>query len=250
MSSAARSKSIRHPHLDGSGATLVQSPNSVDSNLSSSAPSYSRRISRRPSRDEIVGAPQLSPPSHSSIQEYNQLLEAAHSNSQAKSYEFAPSRHAPGPPSARVRTPTMDSNSSDIPSNRARVRNSLHKSPPAQRKPPKSPHEPHSPSAFNSYNNNPNGTYNAAPPRPSRANTANLNDIFPQAQSPTNPSTPSRRLSTPQTGADAPFMSDAGDLAYHTESGGTRSRSGTASKQNKKSGGVLSFMSGTLTTLI
>lgn len=188
-------------------------------------------------------------PSRESIQEYNELLAEAnvHAAAAAKYQDpFLPSRAAPPPPLS----PATSSRISQSP----RVRNSLHKTPPARKQstPKNLDSDPFA-------TNSPTMTGTAPPPRPSRANTATLNDIFP-----TQGSLSRNRLSdsfvpppTPNvshdTYSDSPETQSLpqlppvidGPAAVQTSSG-IRSRSGTTATKSKK--GMFNFMSDLLNT--
>ncbi|KAJ3491836.1 hypothetical protein NLI96_g412 [Meripilus lineatus] len=116
---------------------------------------------------------------------------------------FVPSRQAPPPPSSSSNldshTPPSPSRLLPQSSSTQRIRNSLHKPPPARK--PSTPSSHHQLQAtlktidsdpFAANNTMYTGT--APPPRPSRANTANLNDLFP-----TQSNLPRHRLSDPIT---------------------------------------------------
>ena len=182
-------------------------------------------------------------PSRESIQEYNELLaEANYHAAAAASYQdpYVPSRAAPPPP-------LSPSNSNKPPQNTSpRVRNSLHKAPPA-RKPSVAKNIDVDPFAANS----PPMT-GTAPPRPSRANTATLNDIFPtQATlarnrlsdsiiSPNASADPYSDSPETQSIAQLPPIPDTPTTTSQTSSG-IRSRSSTTATKSKK--GMFTFMS-------
>ncbi|KAF8239377.1 STE/STE20/PAKA protein kinase [Tricholoma matsutake] len=212
-------------------------------------------------------------PSRESIQEYNALLAESnlHAAEAAKYATFVPTRQAPAPPqpsSVRSKTPTE----SPPPSSPPRVRNSLQKPNPRNRKhsltsvTPTARITEHDPFAANAasidslgqvVNRNGMANTTSPPPRPSRANTATLNDIFPAPSA-----LAARRLSSPAaapTGAvndDPQFYADPSEALpsgpsseytnssnttpIHTPTLGNRSRSATTVKSKK---GVLGFMS-------
>lgn len=194
-------------------------------------------------------------PSRESIQEYNDLLAEANLHAaQAAHYHdpFVPSRLAPPPPDPQ--SSTVSANSKLTPQGSPRVRNSLHKPPPARKQSLPAP-ATHDPFAANN-------TMTAPPPRPSRANTATLNDIFPSQASQahrrlsdpvslppeaayyseiTEPAS-AHQLSSPNHNVDPASYPIPPTPTLSTTSVGTsgRSRSGTTTKSKK---GMFNFMS-------
>ena len=186
-------------------------------------------------------------PSRQSIQEYNDLLaEANYHAAAAANYQdpFVPSRAAPPPPLSPATSSRISQASSP------RIRNSLHKSPPARKQ-----NTPKNADIDPFAANSPSMTGTAPPPRPSRANTANLNDIF-SAQG----SLSRNRLSDPfvppptpnvshdtysdspeaQSLTQLPSVDSPAAVPVQTASG-IRSRSGTTATKSKK--GMFNFMS-------
>lgn len=237
--------------------------------MSSSSPSAARP--QRSSSNQIPSSTRHSKitveyhrPSRESIQEYGALLDQAHMHAGGNNTQaFVPSRQAPPPPPA-----SPSAFKPKEPLSPAKVRNSLQKPPPRNRKPSiqvadnSGSESPNQTDLRASAHYSPNMSGSSSPPaRPSRTNTATLNDLFPLAEVETQPqpitttTLAHRRISTPilQT-RDPSFYADPSesmppapaDNNYNSSAGGistpngTRSRSTTVSKGKK---GVLGFMS-------
>ncbi|KAG8794269.1 signal transducing kinase of the PAK [Serendipita sp. 398] len=213
--SAVRSRSIRHPQHDYSGAEPIFNNNGKTSVPSSGgSASGGRRISTKgahhaqsPSMATGINSPQDTRDSAADFTDFQ--YQAAYFNGGNDSQPPTTS----GPP--RSKTPDH------------RVRNSLHKP------------NPNPSGARNPYRSN---ETMQSPTRPSRQNTSNLNEYAYNQ-------TRERRLSLPgaSNAPDREFYNDNGPMDTMPSMGSAhplpplRSRSGTTSGKNKK--GMLSFMS-------
>lgn len=249
---SARSRSIRHPQNNYTGAERIgASEGSYFTGLDSqpNAPvamgGPGRRLSQRPAGPVATGVPMTSSATRSdsghgrvsreSVAEFQDLLQQT--NFAANHFESA----VPAQPPAHVTV----SQRSKTPEAR-RVRNSLHK--PYPHSSTSISGTTNSASTTRSYFNQPpssSSPYTMAsspPPRPSRNNTSNLH------QTDNALPTRDRRMSLPSSpqNSDAQFYSESPQFSQSTLSSNSnppmRSRSGTQSGKNKK--GMLSFMSG------